>query len=40
MSINTSAPDPSLFTVPSDYKIIDDKTGPLRIQLLTSAPAQ
>lgn len=35
-NVNTSEPDPSLFTVPSDYKIVDDKTGPFRIQM--SAP--
>jgi hypothetical protein len=27
-SVNTSEPDPSLFRVPSDYQIVDDKTGP------------
>lgn len=37
-SVNTSEPDPSLFTVPSDYKIVDDKTGPFRIQLPASSP--
>ena len=37
-SVNTSEPDPSLFTVPSDYKLVDDKTGPLRIQLSTPGP--
>lgn len=37
-SVNTSEPDPSLFTIPSDYKIVDDKTGPFRIQLLDPGP--
>lgn len=34
-SVNTSEPDPSLFTVPGDYRIVDDKSGPFRIQLNT-----
>lgn len=37
-SVNTSEPDASLFTVPSDYKIVDDKTGPFRIQLSAPGP--
>lgn len=32
-NVNTSEPDPSLFTVPSDYKIVDDKAGPLMIKI-------
>jgi hypothetical protein len=35
-SVNTSEPDPSLFTVPGDYRIVDDKNGPFKIQ--TAAP--
>jgi len=27
-NVNTSEPDSSLFTVPSDYKVVDDKAGP------------
>lgn len=27
-NVNTSEPDPSQFTVPSDYKVLDDKAGP------------
>lgn len=38
-SVNTSEPDPSLFTVPSDYKIVDDKTGPFRIQMSAPGPS-
>lgn len=38
-SVNTSEPDPSLFTVPSDYKIVDDKTGPFRIQIPAPGPS-
>ena len=30
--VNNSEPDPSLFTVPSDYRIVDDKMGPLSLQ--------
>lgn len=28
-SVNTAEPDASLFTVPGDYKIVDDKDGPV-----------
>jgi hypothetical protein len=27
-NVNTSEPDSSLFTVPSDYKVVDEKAGP------------
>ena len=37
-SVNTSEPDRSLFTVPGDYKIVDEKAGPFMIQLPPSAP--
>jgi hypothetical protein len=37
-SVNTAEPDPSLFTVPSDYTIVDDRPGPLQIRLLPPAP--
>jgi hypothetical protein len=33
--LNRAAPDPSLFTVPSDYKIVDEKNGPFVIQKRT-----
>jgi len=33
-SVSASEPDASLFTVPSDYKIVDDKNGPIMIQKL------
>jgi len=36
-SVDTSDPDPSLFVVPGDYTILDDKSGPFRIQM--AAPA-
>lgn len=40
-NVSTSEPDSSLFTVPADYKVIDDKEGPIRIKLSgPSAPAQ
>jgi hypothetical protein len=38
-NMNTSEPEPSLFTVPSDYKIEDEKAGPFTIQLPPPAPA-
>jgi hypothetical protein len=37
-NVNTSEPDPSLFTVPSDYKIVDDKDGPVSIRMVGPAP--
>ena len=37
-NVNTSEPDPSLFTVPSDYKIVDDKDGPVTIRMVGPAP--
>ena len=38
INVNTSEPDPSLFTVPNDYKIVDDKDGPVTIRMLGPAP--
>jgi len=37
-NVNTSEPDPSLFSVPSDYKIVDDKNGPFTIRMSAPAP--
>jgi hypothetical protein len=37
-NVNTSEPDPSKFTVPSDYTIVNDKEGPIKIQLAAPAP--
>jgi len=37
-NVNTSEPDSSLFLVPSDYKAVDEKAGPLMIQKRLSAP--
>jgi hypothetical protein len=37
-NVNTSEPDPSLFTIPSDYKVVDEKTGPVMINLPPPAP--
>lgn len=31
-NVNTAEPDPSLFTIPSDYKIVDEKSGPFVFQ--------
>lgn len=40
-SVNTSEPDPSLFTVPGDYKVVDDKNGPVTIRMAPlPSPAQ
>jgi hypothetical protein len=36
--VNTSEPDPSLFQVPSDYKIVDEKVGPFILQKRLLAP--
>src|ERR1700687_623810 len=32
-NVNTSEPDSSLFTVPSDYKIVDENTEPFMIKV-------
>jgi hypothetical protein len=32
-NVNASEPDASLFTVPADYKVVDEKDGPIRIKL-------
>jgi hypothetical protein len=37
-NVNTSEPDSSLFTVPADYKVIDVKDGPIKIQLSAPGP--
>lgn len=37
-NVNTGEPDPSLFTVPNDYKIFDDKDGPVTIRMMGPAP--
>lgn len=37
-SVSTSEPDTSLFVVPSDYKIVDEKAGPFTIKLPPPAP--
>jgi len=37
-NVNTSEPDPSLFKVPSSYKIFDDKAGPFTLQMSAPAP--
>ena len=31
-NVNTAEPDASLFSVPSDYKIVEDKEGPVKIE--------
>jgi hypothetical protein len=37
-NVNTSEPDSSLFLVPSDYKVVDEKVGPFTIQKRLLAP--
>ncbi|MFZ0732222.1 MAG: hypothetical protein WAM79_07860 [Candidatus Sulfotelmatobacter sp.] len=37
-NVNTAEPDASRFTVPSDYKIVDDKNGPMRLQFRDQLP--
>jgi hypothetical protein len=39
-SVNTAEPESSLFAVPSNYKIVDEKGGPFTIHLQPPAPAQ
>ncbi len=39
-SVNTAEPDSSLFAVPSNYKIVDEKGGPFTIHLQPPAPPQ
>lgn len=36
-SVNTAEPEPSLFTVPGDYKVVDEKEGPFTMQPLPPA---
>jgi hypothetical protein len=37
-NVNTSEPDPSLFAVPNDYKVVEEKDGPFQIKLPPPAP--
>lgn len=37
-NVNASEPDASLFTVPADYKVIDEKDGPIKIKLHAPVP--
>jgi hypothetical protein len=37
-NVNTSEPDTSLFVVPSDYKVVEEKGGPFTIKLPPPAP--
>jgi hypothetical protein len=38
--VNTAEPESSLFAVPSNYKIVDEKGGPFTIHLQPPGPAQ
>jgi hypothetical protein len=37
-SVNASEPDASLFAPPADYKVVDDKEGPIKIRLHAPGP--
>jgi hypothetical protein len=37
-NVSASEPDASLFAVPADYKVVDDKDGPIRIKLHAPTP--
>ena len=37
-SVNTAEPDPSLFTVPADYKVVDEKLEPMMIHVPPPGP--
>jgi hypothetical protein len=37
-NVSASEPDASLFAVPADYKVVDEKDGPIRIKLHAPAP--
>jgi len=39
-NVNTAEPDAALFAVPSDYKLVDEKSGPFVIKLPPPAPPQ
>lgn len=37
-NVNTAEPDAAQFSVPADYKIVDDKEGPIKIRLRAPMP--
>jgi hypothetical protein len=40
-NVSTGEPDASLFSVPADYKVVEDKDGPIRVKVQTMyAPAK
>jgi hypothetical protein len=41
-NVNSSEPDPSVFTIPADYKVLEDKAGPVTIRFAqpTTTPGQ
>jgi len=39
-SVNTAEPDMSLFVVPADYKVVEEKDGPFTIKLPPPAPPE
>lgn len=38
-NVNTAEPDASLFSIPADYKVVDEKDGPIRIKIHAPGPA-
>jgi hypothetical protein len=39
-NVNVGEPEASLFVVPADYKVVDDKEGPIRIKVHAPPPPQ
>lgn len=39
-NVNTAEPDASLFSIPSDYKVVEEKGGPFTIKLKPPEPAE
>lgn len=37
-NVSTTEPDASLFAIPADYKVVDDKEGPIKIKLRAPVP--
>jgi len=37
-NVNAAEPDASLFAPPADYKVVDDKEGPIKIRLHAPGP--
>jgi len=37
-NVSNGEPDAALFAVPADYKVVDDKDGPIRIKIHAPGP--